>query len=476
METKKQVNFIHYVIVFAFCFFFQFVPPFAGITTLGMGILGCFIGAVWGWITIGMVWPSLMGLLGLGFTSLGIDKVMSTCMTSTPVLGLIFCMGVVGVAMKTGAFDWLVSLLLGNKFMQGKPWLTIWLVMVIACPFGMFNPIIMMVVFGAFITGILKACEVGHNAKLAIFWYLGCAFALMLGQILLPFMGTGLTFYYSFKTMFPNIAMNMVPYIGFMVPMCIIMITVYIALMKFVFRVDASPIAKYCNECAVTKGTRDQKISLVIFAAFMVLVVLSSMTGLGIVSDFLAKLGMVGSCVLCSCLVGVIPSENGGPLAELEDLFHMCNWGQVFMIGFIMVLSTYMGGTDTGITAAMSMLFTPFMGLSPWVFIVVALVISVVLTNIANNMLIGVMVMPFLVNFASQVGVEPTMLVVLLWVMVQFALVTPAASPVTAVAMTQEMADASAMTKVALYVCPVLLVCGLIIGVPLAQLMFSILG
>ena len=146
------------------------------------------------------------------------------------------------------------------------------------------------------------------------------------------------------------------------------------------------------------------------------------------------------------------------------------------MIGLIMVFSTFMGGQDTGITGAMALLFTPFMGLSPWVFIVVALVISVVLTNVANNMLIGVMVMPFLVNFATQAGIEPTMIIVLLWIMVQFALATPAASPVTAVAMTQEMADAKTMTKAALKILPVMIIVGLVCGVAIAQVVFGLLG
>ena len=260
---------MHYIIVVLLCLFGQFIPGFGGITPLGMSILGCFVGAVYGWITIDMIWPSMMGLLGLGLGPLGIDKVTATCFSSMPVLGLILCMGCVGVAMKTGAFDWLVSLLLGNKAMQGKPWITIWVVMLIAWPFGAFNPIIMMVVFGAFITSILKACEVPYNDKLAVFWYLGCAFSLMLGQILLPFMGTGLTFYYSFVTMFPGITMQFVPYIVFMIVMGVAMITMYVLIMKFVFRVDASPVAKYCNECEVPKCSRDQKIALIIFVVFL---------------------------------------------------------------------------------------------------------------------------------------------------------------------------------------------------------------
>lgn len=58
--AQKAVNPIHYVIVVALSFGFAYLPPFAALTPYGMGILGSFLGAIWGWLTIGMLWPSLL--------------------------------------------------------------------------------------------------------------------------------------------------------------------------------------------------------------------------------------------------------------------------------------------------------------------------------------------------------------------------------------------------------------------------------
>ncbi|MBP3585206.1 MAG: hypothetical protein J6J59_05925, partial [Peptococcaceae bacterium] len=60
----------------------------------------------------------------------------------------------------------------------------------------------------------------------------------------------------------------------------------------------------------------------------------------------------------------------------------------------------------------------------------------------------------------------------LLFLLAQFTLATPAASPVTAVAMTQEMADPSEMTKAALKAFPLLFIVALAIGWPFAQILF----
>lgn len=469
MEQKK-VSIIHYIIVAAFCLLFRFVPGVAGITPLGMGILGAFIGAIYGWITIDMLWPSLLALVGVGL-SIGMNQMLAASFGSLTICALIFCMGVIGISMKTGAFNWLVEKMLSNKFMQGKAWFTIWLILLIAWFTGCHNPIIMCIIFCAFANSIFKQVGLQKNDKLIVFMYLGIAYCLMMGQILFPFISTGLTLVMAYGAMFPDNPLDLVPYLLYMVIVGIAMTTVYVLLMKFVFRVDASPIADFKNENGVPPATREQKISLGFFVVFIILMLAMSLP-LGPVKTFLSQFGLIGITFVLACVAALIPGENGKPLANLEELFHMCNWGQVTMVGFIMVIATYMNTPDTGVSTAMAGLLTPFQTLPALVFIVVALIFAVVLTNVANNMIVCVLVMPFMVNFGMQIGMAPTAMVALLFFMSQFAIATPAASPVTAVAMTQELADASVMTKAALKIIPLLFVAGIVIGWPVAQIVF----
>lgn len=441
---------------------------------MGMGLLGVFIGAVYGWIFIDMLWPSLMGLLGAGLT-LGMGRMLAGSFGTDSVMMLAFCMILVGAVMKTGGFDWLVKLLLSNKLMQGRPWFTIWFIFLIALPLGFCHCILMMVVLGAFGTTMFKACNVARNDKLVIYFYLGCAFPLMMGQVMLPFIGTGLVFYRSYTTMFPDMPMQMAPYIAFMVVMGVTMLTAFTLLMKFVFRVDASPLAKFCNDCTVEPATKDQKMTLVVFALFLVLCVMTSLP-FGAVSVFLSKFGLIGILLLLSCILALLPSGDGGKLINLDDLLKSVSWGQLSMVGLIMVFAMYFGSPEAGIMAAVGHLFTPFMSLPPWVFIVVMLVIAVVLTNFSNNMIVMIVILPFLVSYASQVGLAPTMVTVLLYLMVQLALATPAASPVAAIAFTQEWADPPEVTKGALRILPLLTVIGIAVGLPVAGLIFSVLG
>ena len=79
---------------------------------------------------------------------------------------------------------------------------------------------------------------------------------------------------------------------------------------------------------------------------------------------------------------------------------------------------------------------------------------------------------PGVLKRGLQTALRHTMCIVLLWILVQLALATPAASPVTAVAMTQELADASEMSKTALKILPIMLVIEMVIAIPISQIFF----
>ncbi|MBQ5863036.1 MAG: hypothetical protein IIW67_04925, partial [Peptococcaceae bacterium] len=399
------------------------------------------------------------------------NQMLAASFGNMAVIALILCMGVLGVAMQTGAFEWLVQVILNNKFMNGKAWFTLWFILLFAWFMGSHNPIIMCVIFCAFANAIFKQVGLEKNDPLIVAMYLGIAYCLMMGQILFPFISTGLTLVMAYGAMFPNNPIDFVPYLIYMIIVGIAMVTVYTALMKFVFRIDASKIANFKTEGGAPKATREQKIGLILFVIFILLMLGHSLP-LGPVKHFLEKFGLIGIVLLMSCVVALMKKSDGTPLIDLERAFHMCNWGQVTMVGYIMVCSQYMMGADAGISAAMAKLIMPFMALPPIVFLVVALAIGVILTNVANNMIVCILLMPFLVNFGSMIGMPPTGMVALLFFMSQFAIATPAASPVTAVAMTQEMADPGVMTKFALKIIPFLFIFGIAIGWPVANIVF----
>ncbi|MBO5430368.1 MAG: hypothetical protein J6A10_10510, partial [Peptococcaceae bacterium] len=213
--------------------------------------------------------------------------------------------------------------------------------------------------------------------------------------------------------------------------------------------------------------------ALIIFVIFMLMNIVMIFAPEPI-KGFLNQFGIVGIAMLLGALVPLLKDENGKPLGNLEELLHLVNWGQLMMVGYIMVVSTQMMMPTTGISAMMANLIKPFMALPPMVFIVVVLVLCMILTNIANNMLTAILCMPFLVNFGSMMGMNPVGMVCMMFILSEFALATPAASPVTGVAFSYtNWVSSGQMTKYGILLSVLLFIAFLIIGWPLQSIIFA---
>lgn len=469
MEAKK-VNIVHYVIVFALCFLFRFVPPFGQITPYGMGILGTFIGAIYGWSFVGMSWTTLMCMVGIGL-SIGVAPMISTAFNTT-VVGMIFIMFIVYKLNSTGATTWIVNSILSSKFTNGKPWLTMAMLFAACYIGGVLNAMVMSIVFVGVFTNMFRSLKVSPYSKLPTCTLVGAALALMMGQIGIPVMGNALMLIAIYNAMVP-IPLDFVAYMIFMIPMGIAVIVFYIALMKFVFRVDVTPLKELdpsvFGECR--SASKDQKLAISFFLLFMAMAVCSSISALGPVYIFLNKFGLFGYAAVCICLMMLIKGEDGKPFLNFYEAGASVGWDAILMVAYIMVISSYMNTADTGISQTLMSVLTPFTGLNPLVFVVVALFFAMVLTNIATNLIIVAMVMPILFNFAGLVGMEASMLILLLFMFSHFALATPAAAPPTGIFYTAtDLIKPGDLTKVSLISLPLLFIFALLIGIPYANL------
>lgn len=128
---------IHTVIGLAIIFFFGFIPAPAPITPFGMKALGLFIGTVYLWISVDLLWPSLFAVVMysvIGYTNISGAVAMS--LGNDTFWQAILMMAVLGVMGESGVIDHVVSAMMGMKILKGRPWLfsfVFFLIIVIAC-------------------------------------------------------------------------------------------------------------------------------------------------------------------------------------------------------------------------------------------------------------------------------------------------------------------------------------------------------
>ena len=477
-QAKKSNNliYVHYAVVLFFCFGFKYLPPIGALTPLGMSIMGTFIGCIYGWSLINMLWPSLVGLLGLGLT-LGMDTLVAQAFGNQTVLVLIFMSVVMAVTTETGAMDWLVGKLLGAKFTAGKPWLTIWFLLLVAYIAGNFNSVIMALVMCTVLNSVFKQLNVEPYGKLPVLMFLGLAFCLMLGQVTFPFLGVGLGLVSAYSAMFQT-ALNFAQYIIFALPVGLLMTVVYVLIMRFVMRVDVSPFKNYGPSMAKSgngdgKITRDQKWALFFFFLYCVLVLVSNLRMLGPVYAICAKFGMYGLCTGTIIIMTFFKKEDGTPLMDFNKLAKTMSWDIIVLTAYIMVLSNLMNSPDAGISATFQMMLQPMTQLSPYVFIVAILAFGCLVTNFANNLVLTILLMPMVVQFSAMVGMQPLGVICLLFFSCQMALGTPGGSPVTAIMFAQgNWVKPGSMMKTAFTILPMLFICMVALGLGWASILF----
>jgi len=469
MGEVKKINYIHYFVVLAFCFGFRFLPPFAGITEYGMGVLGPFIGAIYGWVFIDLAWPSIVAILATAIT-VGMDTMITACLGNTTFAILLFCALAIGPAVHYGAFTWLAMKILSMKALEGKGYLILFTIFIVAWLLACANSFVIAMIVMAFVTDMFKQVGVKKNDKLAIFTYLGVAYQVMRGQILFPFVGTGIIYVHAYQAAMPNQPLEVIPYLTMMGIMGIVMAVIWLLVMKFVFRVDISPLSNYKQTTAVPAATREQKIALGFFAAFIILNLLAAV---GPLKPYLSKIGVVGIIFVLGMIMVLIKNDKGEPLLNMEETMRSANMGMAVMIGYVMFLATNLSTPATGVGAAVALLFQPFTSLPPIVFVVVVMIIALVVTNFANNMMVAVVCLPFIINFTSMIGMAPMAAVVLMFIITEFALCTPAASPITALAMSQDLVTTKEVMKYSIPMVAIMFVAFLLIGWPLANFIFG---
>ena len=103
---------------------------------------------------------------------------------------------------------------------------------------------------------------------------IGTALSLLMGQIAIPVMGNAMMIMATYNAMFPE-PLNLLKYMMFMIPMGFLMMATFVMIMRFILRVDVSPLKNFDPAMfgGTQKATRDMKLAILFFVIYMVLVV-----------------------------------------------------------------------------------------------------------------------------------------------------------------------------------------------------------
>lgn len=481
-STKKKIaiSYIHFTIMCLIMFGFRFIPPFLSVTPVGMTVLGAFLGWLYGVCFSDMCLASLLGFIAISLTGImPIADYYKAGFGNETVILIIFGMFFLGgLIAKFDLTNLLLKKIFQIKFLYKKPWILSGGLLILAyftCVFT--NPYIVVLFFYQIVITISQKADFKPFSMWPSMMIIGSTILASMAIIGMPYQGTVLLFMGIFSGVMGEMAIGWGAYMLWVNLIVIIGIVAYLIACRFIFRADISALndldASFFGEAE--KATKEQKIALSLMALFVCLLL-----GFGFVPEswfiksYLNAIGLVGLVMFCIILANIIRVDNKPFIGFIEMAVNGIQWNVFLLTAFSIPLMTILTNQETGIMASLTAVLTPVLnGHSPFVFIIIVLIVSVILTNCLNNMVVIMIMIPVLCGYAMEMNLNPALLITMLIITGYLAILLPAGSPLTAIMFSyKEWVNLKTVWLYGGLILVIWLLTMLIVGIPLGNWLF----
>ena len=447
MKTETSKQRASYYIVCAICVFLMFfgglIPSFSPlIPKVGMQIICLFIGMVGLWIFVGGVWPSVLAIVALGMTEYtNMAGAVASSLGGPATWQILFAFIMTSAITVSGAGDYVGKWALSRSAWKGKPLLfslVFLLVLSVIAAFG--NAVAALLLGWAILTGIAKALDTkitqSYFKCMAVYMMPACVF----GEMAIPFKG----FMPAFWGALCGAAGAEYSNLGYLAIAIVITVIVDILLvlsMKLL-KVDVGILKNYDNtkineEFQNAKLTDQQSASLIAMAACLAVSLIASLlpatNGLAVILNRLSASGIfaIGTVALL-----LFKRKNGESFFDISVLTAKSPvWSPVFMAAAAVPIATALASADVGFTAWIGSVVTPvFERCSIFTFYAIVILVSVLLTNVASNIGITMMMLSIAVPTSPIVGASPYMVGIAVILSACCGYLLPSSSGVSAMA------------------------------------------
>lgn len=435
---KSPAYMINSLITVAIMLIFGMLPPFAPITQLGMQVAGIFIGLIYGWTTVGLIWPSMLGMILLSLTSYGsINQVLIEGFGSSTVVMILFILIFAAAVTASGVSRFIAMWFVTRKLLLGRPWLFSGIFLFVSFLLSAtVNTLASIIICWGILYDICLSLGYKKGDLYPALMILGVTIFATIGMGAFPYKLIPLLVLGAYQKM-GGMAVNYFNFVCLYWVLMLVILLGYLLLCRFVFRADVSPIAGITadtfKDMTLTLNKR-QKVTLGFLAALILLLLSPSLMPKGfILKTFLDSIGAAGTIMLV-VLTMVCVKIDGKPLLEFRQMaIEGIQWDPLILTAAALPVVNALTAEGTGIKEFLIQALGPLLlGRSVLTFAIISLGLALVITNFANNGMTALIFMPVIVSFSSALGADPMAMVVLLIFIVHVAVMTPAACPMAA--------------------------------------------
>lgn len=471
---KNTAYYINSLITVVLMIGIGFLPAPAPMTPVGMAVLGIFIGALYGWTTVNTIWPSILVLILLGVSGfMPVKDAFMQAFGNDTVLFLLFLYVFCYVIDTAGITTFFAAKLIGQKSIQGKPWVIAAMVFIAAYICSALTSVVAsMILCWSMIYSMVE--KMGYQKKEAYptILIIGVTYFSIMGYTAMPFK-LGFPTLAGLVEQMTGMTVDPLKYLIMGLFLSAVLLAAWILTCKFILRPDVSPCIAAgkmtAEEALPDKLNGRQKLILSLMGLMIVLMLLPSVfsTSQAAVIQMLNKIGLTGIVAIFDG-VFIFLRYQGKPLVDYHAAFkNGIYWDVIFLLGSALVLSKGLTSEATGIQAMLKTLFNPILsGHGTLIFMLLSLAIALIATNFCNNFVVMVTLLPIMATFSDEIGGNFVVFALALQYMCATALLTPAASPMAAVMHGNDWLDKKALYRMVLQMMLVTYVVVIIIFVP----------
>lgn len=476
---NKTSYYIHTIIMLTIlAVFYFFVPAVEPLTPLGIKVLGVFFAMLYGWLFCDVIWPSLLGLVMLAVCGYDtIDNVLLSAFgNSTVILIFLFC-AVTAILSAAGVADYIANKLVSLKIVQGRPYTLTFMLLIVMIILNLLlsaTPAFIMMV------PLIKEVATRYGFKPGDVWpmytilaanWVGCV-----AYQLLPFKAGPAMVFGSYSELSGITDINYIAYIACVAAMLIATIAIVLLFCRFIVKPDVTPILKNKSDVQNDeKLTGMQKYVLISFIVLLVAMLLPNIAPADwALTTILKTIGTNGLLLIYIALYVFLNFRDGINFKMIMS--RDMAWPALSLVASALTIAGAFKDDSTGIIAWIGEIVAPIVeGRSVVLFVGLIILLTTIMTNVANNMATLAIFTPLAYTVGISTGADINMLAVMLCVLMTGAigLATPPASSTTAyLAGEKEWVPGNSVMKYGVIFCVFNMIIVYVFGFGLGSLLF----
>lgn len=414
--------------------------PTESIPTMGMSIVGIFVGMLYGWTFIGFIWPSMLSIFALG--TCGYFKTpqmaFSSAFSNQLVIFMLLILVFTAYFERSGINKKIAAWFLSRPSVKGRPWFFTFMVILATFVVGfLVDGNAVQLLMWNLLYGIFREVKYQEGENYPAYLCAGVSFAALLSYGSKPWGNANILAAGALQSASGGVyTLDYVQFMLLSIPLCFLFLMAYLVVMKYVFKPDVSKLMllseDYLKQLRSDVILNDKEkiagLALIAFISILLLVNILPASSSGI-------LGLLSKGNFLSALIVVLIALNfsrfeGSPILDFGSCAQKgIHWNVFWLNAAAMPVSAALSSDAAGITKWFGLLMNDyFIGVNAVVFIVAFTLIILFATQIAFNMTLVVVVVPIVWQVCQTLGLNPLGVTVICLMAISCSIATPAAS------------------------------------------------